>query len=221
MISRNTAAEIRLKILIDKLPLRAVAANYKLTASQVIRIVENELVAPDDERFVLEPNYTVRSRKLTAAQRIEAANLICFGATLRYLAEKYGVQIRAIQHIKKNFTRSTSETPARPKAKANKVLNANLVAEARYEHFIKKKPVALLAAALFVSYRRLLAAINFESYIPKHGLMPKEKHLKLPTKADKQAFWLYVYGASEEFIEQATGLGRDKLNELVSENVQE
>lgn len=221
MISRNTAAEIRLQVLILKKPLRTVAASYKLTASQVIRIIENELVAPTDERFVLEPDYTVRSRKLTAQQRIEAANLICFGATLRYLAEKYGVQIRAIQHIKKNFTRSTSGQQARPQAKANKVLNANLAAEARYEHWIVKKPVALIAAALFVSYRRLLDAVNFVSYVPSHEKVPKHKGLRLPSKSDKHAFWLFIYGADEAFIEEATGVGRDRLELLVSENIQE
>ena len=52
MISRDTAAEIRLKVLIDKIPLRTVAASYKLTPGQVIRIVENEMVTPIDERFV-------------------------------------------------------------------------------------------------------------------------------------------------------------------------
>tara|TARA_Y100000114_G_scaffold149617_2_gene164001 strand:- start:1505 stop:2170 length:666 start_codon:yes stop_codon:yes gene_type:complete len=221
MISRDTAAEIRLKVLIDKIPLRTVAASYKLTPGQVIRIVENELVTPIDERFVLEPDYTIRSRKLTVDQRLEAANLICFGATLRYLAEKYGVQIRAIQHIKKNFTRSTSGQQTRPQAKHNKVLNPNLAAEARYEHYITKKPVALIAAALFVSYRRLLDAVNFVSYVPKHGIVPKDKGLRLPTKEEKQAFWLYIYGADEAFIEQATGVGHDRLMLLVSENAQE
>ena len=220
MISRNTAAEIRLKVLVNKRPMRAVGSNYQLTVSQVIRIVENELVPPADERFVIEPDYTIRSRKLTVEQRLDAAHLICYGATLRYLAEKYGVQIRAIQHIKKNFTQSTSGSPTKPKKKPNKTLNANLAASARYEHFIKNKPVARIAAELFASYRRLLDAVNFVSYVPKHEQVPKEKGLSFAAPPEKEAFWLYIYGADEAFIQVSTGVDPDALMGVVSKNIQ-
>ena len=213
MISRDQAAEIRHKILVVRRPLRAVASAYGLTASQVIRIVEGELVPVSQERFVIEPDYTVRSRKMTAHQRRECAHLICFGATTRYLADKYGVQIRAIQHIKKRFTQTTDPTAQAARKNPAKHLSANVVAESRYEHYMRGQSISKLAAKLFVSYRALSYAMMFKTHVPSHGRIPKNR-LSFADKHEKQAFWLHIYGATKDFIQEATGVEPDRVDEL-------
>ena len=216
MISRDQAAEIRHKILVVRRPLRAVASAYGLTASQVIRIVEGELVPVSQERFVIEPDYTVRSRKMTAHQRRECAHLICFGATTRYLADKYGVQLRAIQHIKKNFTQATDPT-TKPPAKRPTNLNPNVVAEARFDYYINNQTMSTIAAKLFVNFKALQKALTFKTHVPSHGRVPTQTRA-LGVGYEQRAYWLYIYGASEDFIQEATGVEPDRVRELVHSN---
>ena len=216
MISRDTAAFVRYHCLIKKLPLGAVANANGLSVTQVQRILDNELVPPSDERFVVQPSYTLRSRKLTPEQRLGIAHLICFGATLRRLSEEFGVQIRAIQHIKETLTVCPDAPPTKARPVAGQ-MQFNAVAEARYDHYHNNLPVSLIAAKLFVNYKTLHGAISFRTYRPFHG----RKAIPVPkfdTPAEKQAFWLYMYGADVGFIRESTDVEPDRVNHLLDVN---
>ena len=216
MISRDLAAKIRFEVLIKNRSPGSVARANSLSLSQIERIVDGILVPCPEERLVVQPPYTMRNRKLTTAQRMEVAHLICFGATLRKLSENYGVQIRAIQHIKENLT-ILADANARPRKPAAGKLCVNTVAEARYRYYQSGESVGLIAASLFTKYKTLYGALSFRSYRPQHGLMPKEK-VTLEDPDDKMAFWLYIYGADKAFVKEATGIEPDKLQELVRLN---
>lgn len=216
MISRDTAAFVRYHCLTKKQPLGKVAEANDLTVAQVQRILDGDLVPVSGERFVVQPSYTLRSRKLTPEQRLAIAHLICYGATLRCLSEAFGVQIRAIQHIKEALTVSSDNPVPRKKPEAGE-MTFNVVAEARYAHYHLKQPVSLLAAKLFVNYKTLHGAVAFRTYRTAHGRKPIPAPA-LPTKVDEQAFWLYIYGADLDFIGESTGLSSDLVIGLVDDN---
>lgn len=216
MISRDTAAFIRFHILIKRMPVGKVAEMNNLSVAQVERILNNDLVSPYEERIVVQPSYTLRSRKLTPQQRMDIANLICFGATLRRLSEEFGVQVRAIQHIKEALTVKLNEQKQR-KQPRDGVLTFNHVAEARYMHYHHKIPVSLLSAKLFVNYKTLHGAVAFRTYRPAHGRHPLPV-MHISAEKDKQAFWLYIYGADLDFIKESTGVTERRVNKLLDDN---
>ena len=92
--------------------------------------------------------------------------------------------------------------------------------KARYRYYQNGESVGLIAASLFTKYKTLYGALSFRSYRPRHGLMPHEK-VVLEDPDDKMAFWLYIYGADETFVQEATGIKADKLQELVRLNSEE
>ena len=216
MISRDLAARVRFEVLIQAVSPGTVARQHGLSLAQVERIVDGILVPCPEDRLVVQPPYTMRNRKLTTKQRVEVAHLICFGATLRKLSEIYGVQIRAIQHIKENLTIKT-DTDKKPRKGTAGKLCVNTVAEARYRYYHDGESVGLIAASLFTKYQTLYGALSFRSYRPRHGLMPQEK-VALKNPKEKMAFWLYIYGADPTFVKEATSIEPDKLQELVSNN---
>lgn len=215
MISRDTAAFVRFHVLVKKLPIGSVAASNRLSVAQVQRILDNDLV-PAPERYVVQPSYTLRSRKLSPEQRMDIANLICFGATLRRLSDDFGVQIRAIQHIKETLTISADQARS-PQKREIGHLSFNAVAEARYDHYHNKQPVSLISAKLFVNYKTLHGAVAFRTYRPAHRRRPKPI-LRIEGDREKQAFWLYIYGADMDFIRESTGIESERVNQLLDNN---
>lgn len=215
MISRDNAALVRYAILVLKRPSAHVAAEQDITVSMLERIVEGALVPVADERVVVQPNFVPRARKLSMEQKSEAAHLICFGATLQGLANRYDVNVRAIQNIKDGFTARVGDSTANAQP-TKPGLNHNNVAECRYQHEVMKEAIALLAAGLMLNYKAVYRAVVGKTFRPTHKrkltLEGKALDFESPTG---RAVKLYIYGADVGFISDVTDIDQGTVQALV------
>jgi len=215
VISRDSAANIRYDVLVGGQNKGEVARAYDITVSAVERIVTGRLVPPPDERVVTRPNYTPRNRKLTPEQRVHIAHLICYGATMQGLADTYGVQVRSIQHIKEGYTARVGEASRNSRPHKGD-MSHNLVAEARYRHTVRKEPIAMIAASLFVNYKNLHRAIQGKTFKTAHKLKLSLAGEALDAESQSgRVVHLFLYGADEGFISDTTDVPRDAVRSLV------
>jgi hypothetical protein len=215
MITRDTAANIRYDILVNKFQAFRVACDYDITVSALNRVVDGSLVPVADTRVVVQPNYTPRHRKLTPEQRVVIAHLICYGATLQGLANTYDVQVRTIQHIKDEYTARVGDATANSKPDQGE-LGHNLVAESRYQYTVMHEPIALIAARLFINYKNIYRAIKGKTFKTSHGrVLTVQGNTLDPESPPGRAVWLYLLGADVGFISDSTDIDQETVRGLI------
>lgn len=216
MISRNEAAHIRYEVLVRGRNRGEVAREFDVTVSAVSRIVEGMLVPVAEDRVVVRPNYSPRSRVITAEDRVVIAHMICYGATLQSLADRYGVTVRAIQHVKEGFTaRVGQQTKNSRKARAQGDLCPNVVAEARYRHHVQEEPITMIAAGLMAPYKNLYRAITGKTFRTSHGRVLRDDAVVDKESLPGKALMLWLYGADIGFISDTTDVVREAVVALV------
>lgn len=218
MISRNDAAAIRYAVIVGGRNRGEVAREYDVTVSAVDRIIEGSLVPVADNRVVIRPGYSPRSRVISAQDRNKIAHLLCYGATLQSLAESYGVAVRSIQHIREGYTlrvgRETRNSKQRPRKKGE--LSPNLVAEARYRHNVLAEPLASIAATLFVPYKNLHRAVRGVTFSSSSGWSLKDGVVIDWESPPGHALRLWLEGADEGFACDAADISRDSLRAMIA-----
>ena len=217
MISRDTAALIRYDVLKLGRPKHTVAREFDTTVSAIELIVSGQLVPPLEERVVVPPSYTPRTRVLTPEQRVKIAHLLCYGGTIQGLAAAQNPPVapRTIQHIKDGYTVRVEEASRNSKPQRGE-LGHNLVAEARWCHKVQGENAASIAARHMVNYKAIWRALKGRTYKTSHGRRLNETGRMLdPESMTGKAVRLWLYGADYGFISDTTDIPVETVQVLV------
>ena len=213
-----TAAEIRYRFYQEGYKKVRLQDLYSLNSYRLNQILDNRLYPPAEQRWVVTPETTSRTRTLAPKDREYIAHLIVYGAKGVQLAEHFKVSEPTITRIKKTWTKVIG-TPAKQGTEA---INASLgdrdrAAEIRYGHSQLGQNHMELVREYDVQYSAVSRILNGRAFRPEIELHPSASLAAMPaSNRTAKAAWLAIYGASTTHIERSCEMDAGEVSDFVA-----